>query len=314
MSSRDKDADLQELEARLHATTDAGRPEAVAKRRARGQRTARENLAALVDEGSFVEYGALALAAQRQSRSLEELIRVSPADGIVCGLGTVNGELFGAERARTMLLAYDFTVFAGTQGMMGHKKLDRMLELAAGWRVPLVLFAEGGGGRPGDVDVQTVAALDTPSFLSFAALSGRVPLVGVVSGRCFAGNAALLGCSDVIIATDNSNIGMGGPAMIEGGGLGSYKPEEIGPADVQAKNGVIDVRVEDEAEAVGGSAEVPRRSSRGRSPGGASPSRARSGARCRKTAAAPTRCGRSSRRCATRARCWSSAATSGAAS
>jgi acetyl-CoA carboxylase carboxyltransferase component len=250
MSSRDKDADLQELEARLHATTDAGRPEAVAKRRARGQRTARENLAALVDEGSFVEYGALALAAQRQSRSLEELIRVSPADGIVCGLGTVNGELFGAERARTMLLAYDFTVFAGTQGMMGHKKLDRMLELAAGWRVPLVLFAEGGGGRPGDVDVQTVAALDTPSFLSFAALSGRVPLVGVVSGRCFAGNAALLGCSDVIIATDNSNIGMGGPAMIEGGGLGSYKPEEIGPVDVQAKNGVIDVRVADEAEAV----------------------------------------------------------------
>ncbi len=250
MSADDKDPDLQKLESRLHATTDAGRPEAVAKRRARGQRTARENLADLLDEGSFVEYGALALAAQRQSRTLEDLIRVSPADGIVCGLGTVNAELFGAERAKALLLAYDFTVFAGTQGMMGHKKLDRMLELAAQWSLPVVLFAEGGGGRPGDVDVQTVAALDTPSFLSFAALSGRVPLVGVVSGRCFAGNAALLGCSDVIIATDNSNIGMGGPAMIEGGGLGSFKPEEIGPADVQAKNGVIDVRVADEAEAV----------------------------------------------------------------
>lgn len=250
MVSRDKDPDLEQLEQRLHATTDAGRPEAVAKRRARGQRTARENLADLVDDGSFVEYGALALAAQRQSRSLEELVRVSPADGIVCGLGTVNGARFSAEQARTMLLAYDFTVFAGTQGMMGHKKLDRMLALAAEWSVPVVLFAEGGGGRPGDVDVQTVAALDTPSFLSFAALSGRVPLVGVVSGRCFAGNAALLGCCDVIIATDNSNIGMGGPAMVEGGGLGSYKPEDIGPADVQAKNGVIDVRVADEAAAV----------------------------------------------------------------
>ncbi len=235
--------DDDELEERLHATTDAGRPEAVAKRRKTGQRTARENIADLVDEGSFIEYGALAVAAQRQSRSIDELVRVSPADGIVTGIGAVDG-------GRTMVLAYDYTVFAGTQGTMGHKKLDRMLAIAAAERLPVVLFAEGGGGRPGDVDVQTVAALDTPSFLAYAALSGLAPRVGVVSGRCFAGNAALLGCSDVVIATENSNIGMGGPAMIEGGGLGSFTPEQIGPVDVQSKNGVVDVRVADEAEAV----------------------------------------------------------------
>jgi len=242
--------ELAELRARLHATTDAGRPEAVAKRRKTGQRTARENIADLVDAGSFVEYGGLAIAAQRRRHSVEDLVRISPADGIVCGVGAVNGALVGEERARTMVLAYDYTVFAGTQGGMGHKKLDRMLSLAASWRLPIVLFAEGGGGRPNDTDMPLVAGLDTPSFLAFAALSGVAPRVGIVSGRCFAGNAALLGCSDVIIATEGSNIGMGGPAMIEGGGLGTFKPEDVGPVDVQSKNGVVDIRVRDEEEAV----------------------------------------------------------------
>ena len=242
--------ELAELRSRMAATTDSGRPDAVAKRRKAGQRTARENIADLVDEGTFVEYGALAMAAQRQRHAVEELARISPADGIVCGLATVNGALFDGDRARTMVLAYDYTVFAGTQGGMGHKKLDRMLALAAERRVPVVLFAEGGGGRPNDIDLPSVAGLDTTSFLRFAALSGLVPSVGIASGRCFAGNAALLGCCSVVIATDDSNIGMGGPAMIEGGGLGVFKPAEIGPVAVQAKNGVVDVRVKDEAEAV----------------------------------------------------------------
>jgi acetyl-CoA carboxylase carboxyltransferase component len=242
--------ELAELRERLSATTDAGRPDAVAKRRKTNQQTVRENIAALVDEGSFVEYGALALAAQRMRYSIDELVKKSPADGIICGVGTVNRALFDDERARTMVLAYDYTVLAGTQGLMGHAKLDRMLELAATWRLPVVLFAEGGGGRPSDVDVPTVAGLDTSSFLAFAALSGLVPRVGIASGRCFAGNAALLGCADIVIATEDSNIGMGGPAMIEGGGLGTFKPEDIGPIDVQCKNGVVDVRVRDEVEAV----------------------------------------------------------------
>jgi acetyl-CoA carboxylase carboxyltransferase component len=245
------DGKLEELRARLRATDDEARPEAVARRRKTGQRTARENVADLVDPGSFVEYGALAVAAQRSTRSLEELIEVSPADGLITGIGTVNGALFEPARARTAVLAYDYTVFAGTQGLAGHQKLDRMLALAAQGKLPVVLFAEGGGGRPNDTDTHSVAELDTTSFLAFARLSGLVPRVGIASGRCFAGNAALLGCCDAIIATDDSNIGMGGPAMIEGGGLGSFTPEEIGPADVQTKNGVIDLRVTDEAAAVG---------------------------------------------------------------
>ncbi len=244
--------DLQHVLDRHALLEDAARPQAVAKRHAQGGRTARENVADLVDPGSFVEYGGLALAAQRTRRSMAELLRMSPADGLIAGLGTVNAALVGEDRAPTVVVAYDYTVLAGTQGTMNHKKQDRIYQLAAELRRPLVLFAEGGGGRPGDVDKQhtNMASLDVPTFHGFARLSGLVPLVGIVHGRCFAGNAALLGCCDVIIATRATTLGMGGPAMIEGGGLGVFKPEEVGPAAMQHGNGVIDVLVEDEAEAV----------------------------------------------------------------
>ena len=236
-------ADLQKLLDRQALTLDASRPEAVAKRHAQGMRTARENLADLCDAGSFMEYGALAVAAQRSRRSEEDLIQNTPADGMVTGTGSVNGQ-------RIVAMAYDATVLAGTQGMRNHQKTDRMLGLALQNKLPVVLFAEGGGGRPGDVDMPIVAGLHVATFASFARLNGQVPVVGIAAGRCFAGNAALLGCSDVIIATKNSNIGMGGPAMVEGGGLGVFKPEQIGPAGVQHGNGVIDILVDDEAQAV----------------------------------------------------------------
>ncbi|WP_447588987.1 carboxyl transferase domain-containing protein [Aquipseudomonas campi] len=243
-------ADLAEVLERHDRLTDARRPQAVAKRRKTGQRTTRENLADLLDEGSFIEYGAMALAAQRRRRSPEELLELSPADGLVAGIGTVNAGQFGKEQARCMTIAYDYTVFAGTQGVINHKKTDRMLGLAEQWRLPLVLFAEGGGGRPGDTDFVGVAGLDCHTFVGLARLSGLVPTVGIVSGRCFAGNAALLGCCDVIIAARDATLGMAGPAMIEGGGLGSFTPEQVGPVSVQGPNGVIDVLVEDETEAV----------------------------------------------------------------
>jgi len=247
--------DLAEVHDRHAIGLDASRPEAVARRRASGQRTARENVEALCDPGSFVEYGPLVIAAQRRRRAVQDLIERTPADGLVAGIGTVNVDRFGPERSRCVLMSYDYTVLAGTQGQQNHRKKDRMFELAEQARLPVVFFTEGGGGRPGDTDGVGVAGLDCLAFTLFAGLSGLVPLVGITSGRCFAGNAALLGCCDVVIATEGSNIGMGGPAMIEGGGLGVYRPEEVGPVDVQVPNGVIDILVADEAEAV----EVARR-------------------------------------------------------
>ena len=243
-------ADLRELLARHAHTLDAARPEAVAKRHALGLRSARENVADLCDAGSFIEYGALAIAAQRNRRTLDDLVKNTPADGMVTGIGSINGTLFGADRSRCVVMAYDATVLAGTQGLRNHQKTDRLLGVALQQKLAVVLFAEGGGGRPGDTDMPIVAGLHVTSFASYARLSGQVPVIGIVAGRCFAGNAALLGCSDVIIATRRSNIGMGGPLMIEGGGLGVYTPEQIGPSDVQSVSGVIDVLVDDEAAAV----------------------------------------------------------------
>lgn len=244
--------ELAEMIKRHSFGLDENRPEAVAKRQKKNQRTARANVEDLCDAGSFMEYGALAIAAQRGRRSEEDLISKTPADGLIAGIGSVNNSFFGEEKSRCMVMAYDYTVLAGTQGFFNHKKMDRMLKLAHEQKTPLVLFAEGGGGRPGDVDAIGVmtAGLDLSTFGAFAKLSGRVPVVGVVSGPCFAGNAALLGCCDVIIATKNSNIGMGGPVMIEGGGLGVFKAEEVGPIDVQSENGVVDIEVADDVEAV----------------------------------------------------------------
>ena len=241
---------LAALVARNALLVDTARPDATAKRHALGLRTARENVADLCDADSFVEYGALAVAAQRARRSADDLMRNTPADGMVTGIGTVNAERFGNDTTRVVVMAYDATVLAGTQGFRNHQKTDRMLGIAYEQRLPVVLFAEGGGGRPGDVDMPIVAGLQVPTFASYARLSGRVPVVAIVAGRCFAGNAALAGCSDVIIATRTSNLGMGGPAMIEGGGLGRFRPEEVGPAVVHAQQGSIDVLVDDEAEAV----------------------------------------------------------------
>ena len=243
-------ADLEEVRQRQLLTRDEGRPAAVAKRHNQGRRTARENIADLVDDGSFVEYGALAIAAQRSRRSEEDLIANTPADGLVAGVATIGADRFGWAAAEAVVVSYDYTVLAGTQGMRNHAKTDRVFDLAARKRLPVVLFAEGGGGRPGDTDVGGHAGLDVPTFRVLAGLSGRVPLVSIVSGRCFAGNAALAGVCDVIIATPDANIGMGGPAMIEGGGLGVYPPEAIGPIDVPRHNGVVSLVARDEVHAV----------------------------------------------------------------
>jgi acetyl-CoA carboxylase carboxyltransferase component len=243
-------ADLELVLERHRVGLDAARPEAIARRRLRGRRTARENVADLVDDGSFVEYGPLVVAAQRRRRDLDDLIRNTPADGLVGGLGTVNGDRFAGRAASCIVVSYDYTVLAGTQGTQNHRKKDRLFELAEQLRVPVVFFTEGGGGRPGDTDGIGVSGLDCLAFRWFAELSGLVPLVGVAAGFCFAGNAAILGCCDVVIATEDSNIGMGGPAMIEGGGLGVHEPTSIGPIDVQAPNGVVDIVVADETAAV----------------------------------------------------------------
>lgn len=233
----------EELRRRRALTADAARPDAVERRHASGGRTARENIADLVDAGSFIEYGRFTVAAQRQRRELEDLIARTPADGLIGGTARVDGR-------PCAVLSYDYTVLAGTQGVFGHRKKDRLFELIERMRLPTVFFAEGGGGRPGDTDYPTVSSLEVRAFRLWAALSGVVPRIAIVKGRCFAGNAVIAGCSDLIVATEDSSLGMGGPAMIAGGGLGDVAPDDVGPISMQAPNGVVDVVVPDEAAAV----------------------------------------------------------------
>ncbi len=244
--------DLQSLRDRLALTLDENRLQAVQKRHARGQRMARENIADLCDENSFLEYGQLAYAAQRRRRSQEELMRESPADGIITGMGSVNGQYFGKDKSRVAVMSYDGTVMAGTQGIHGHHKTDRVLEVATELGLPLIFFTEGGGGRPGEEDFADTSAtwLNIKTFHTLACQKGWGPKIAVNSGFCFAGNAVAFGSCDLKIATRNAWIGMGGPAMIEGGGLGTFGPKEIGPAPMQAKNGLIDILAEDDTQAV----------------------------------------------------------------
>ena len=241
--------DLQESYDRHAFGLDQNRPEAVARRRKLGHRMPRENIDRLVDPGSFKEYWPLVVARQHQRNSIEALRKNTPGDGVVAGMCSINGDLFEEARSRAALVHYDYTVLAGTQGHRNHYKQDRMFELAQRFKLPLVLYGEGGGGRPGEDYIGPRVAVDTHTFTTFSQLSGLVPLVAVVNGRCFAGNTALVACSDVIIATEGSTLGMGGPAMIEGGGLGIYTPEEVGPMSTQVPNGVVDILVRDEDEA-----------------------------------------------------------------
>jgi len=242
--------DLTEVIDRHRSGLDAARPEPTGRRHEAGRRTARENVADLVDVDSFVEYGPLVIAAQRRRRGVDDLIARTPADGLVGGIGRVNGELFAGRESRVVVMSYDYTVLAGTQGQQNHRKKDRLFDVAERLQVPVVFFAEGGGGRPGDTDGLGVSGLDCWAFHDFARLSGLVPLVGITGGYYFAGNAAILGCCDVVIALEGSNIGMGGPAMIEGGGLGVFEPTAIGPLSVQRVNGVVDLVAQDDAHAV----------------------------------------------------------------
>ncbi len=242
--------DLAEALERHHYGSDEARPEAVAKRHKTNHRTVRENLADLVDPDTLVEYGSLTIAAQRRRRKVEDLMQNTPGDGMVTGIASVNGALFPEQDTQCIVMSYDYMVLAGTQGLQNHRKKDRMFELAEQLKLPVVLIAEGGGGRPGDTDGAGIAGLDCLAFQLWGELSGLVPRIGITTGRCFAGNAALLGASDVVIATEDSNIGMGGPAMIEGGGLGVFTPDQVGPMSVQVPNGVVDIAVKDEAEAM----------------------------------------------------------------
>lgn len=225
-------AELQAVWRVRQNALDRARPEAVAKRHDRGQLTARESIDAFLDAGSLVEYG-------RVTKPVRDDM-TGAADGVVMGHGTVGG-------GPVAVMAYDYAVHAGTQSYTNHRKTDRIYALAEAQRWPVVSWLEGGGARPHDMIASTRG--DTRTFVNFARLSGLVPTIGIVAGRCFAGNANLAGMCDVLIATENAVIGMAGPALVQQALGYTPTPEEIGPIDVHVRAGTVDILCKDDTAA-----------------------------------------------------------------
>ena len=210
--------------------TDQARPEAVARQRARGARTARERIDALVDPGSFREYGLLAKPAQPDLDG--------PADGIVTGLARV--------RDRPVAIAsYDYTVLAGSQGNVSNTKLARLLLIAEAHSLPVVIFSEGAGHRVQEAAMHTRGGGEA-AFPTLARLSGQVPTVCGVPGRAFAGNAIIAGLCDFVVGTRNAVIGMAGPPLVETALGERLTPEEIGAIGIHAVSGAAEAVAEDE--------------------------------------------------------------------
>lgn len=222
--------DLQEVNEYIERTLDEAHGEAVATLRERGRRTPRKNIGDLLDPDTFMEFGPPAAG--------------SVSGGTIMGFGGVNGALVGDERSRTALVYanYPYAMYSH-----GHYRQEQVHELAHDWKVPIVLFSEGQGEPP---SLSTGVGLDASVFADFAKLSGLVPLVGVNLGDCFAGNATLLSCCDVIIGTQQSTIGMNGPTVVAANGLGNYRADELGATSFQAANGNLDIVVKDDADAV----------------------------------------------------------------
>ncbi len=152
--------DLAEVLDRQAILTDERRPDAVARRRRTNQRTTRENIAQLVDPGTFAEYGGLAVAARRRTVDLNELIHTTQADSLIAGTAQVNGALFPPDKARVAVVAYDYTVLAGTQG----KKATRRKTACSSWR-------NSGACRLCCLPKAAVGAAATPTPLASARCS-----------------------------------------------------------------------------------------------------------------------------------------------
>lgn len=225
--------ELQAVIDAQHALQDAARPAAVEFQHRRGRSTVREVLASLADPHTFVEYGGLARPAVKEMSG--------PADGMVMGTARIEGR-------HTDLVLYDYSVYAGTQSVINHLKLTRMLEHALRWRYPVVMWLDGGGARTQDLLLP--ARSKATCFTVFGKLSGLVPTVGVVPGNAFAGHANLAGMCDFLIGLKGSALGMGGPPLVESALGVKLRPTDIGPAEMHEKSGVYDLVVEDDGAAI----------------------------------------------------------------
>jgi acetyl-CoA carboxylase carboxyltransferase component len=229
---------LDDLRLRRDRALGMGGDDRVARQRDLGKLPVRERLDLLVDPGSFVEYG---LLADHMDPGLAEKGYLA-ADGVVAGIGQIDGR-------RVALLAYDFTVMAGSMGAIGEHKTARMRELALRQRIPVVWLLDSGGARIQSMTGSTFAGAGA-LFREQVTLSGVVPQVGAMLGHCAAGTAYIPALTDFIpMVKGTSSMALGGRHLVKAATGEDVSEEEMGGSAVHNKvSGVADQEVDSDEE------------------------------------------------------------------
>lgn len=227
----------EELEGKKAEFRAMGGDERVARQHSQGKLTVRERLDRLFDTGSFTEYG---LLAHHQSQSPAMQGKNTPADGVVTGIGEINGR-------KVALIAYDFTVMAGSIGMVGEIKAGRIRELALRERIPLVWLIDSAGARIQEA-TGSMFARTGDLFREQVIMSGVIPQVAAMMGPGAAGTAYIPGLADFVpMVKGTSNMALAGPHLVKAAVGEDVSAEDMGGSKVHNKiSGVADREVDDD--------------------------------------------------------------------
>jgi acetyl-CoA carboxylase carboxyltransferase component len=218
-----------------------GGAEAIAKQHAEGKLTVRERVARLFDPGSFQEIGLLATHANISSAMKG---RDTPADGVVTGFGKINGR-------PASLIAYDFTVMAGSMGRTAEVKCNRAREIALSKRMPMIWLIDSAGARIQEAIGSTFAGSGF-LFREESIMSGVVPMVAAMMGPGAAGTAYIPALADFVpMVKGTSHMALGGPPLVKAVVGEDISAEELGGSKVHTEiSGVADLEVADDAECI----------------------------------------------------------------
>ena len=227
-------AELQEKKAKVR---EMGGAERVQRQHDQSKLTVRERLDLLFDEGTFVEFGILG---HHQSQSPAMQGKFTPADGVVTGIGDIDGR-------KACVIAYDFTVMAGSMGMVTEIKASRMRELALRERVPLIWLVDSAGARIQEA-TGSMFARTGDLFREQVIMSGVVPQVAAMVGPGAAGTAYIPGLADFVpMVKGTSNMALAGPHLVKAAVGEDVSAEDMGGSKVHTKfSGVADLEVADD--------------------------------------------------------------------
>ena len=232
---------VEDLHERRERARLGGGPEKIERQHAADKLTARERIALLIDEGTFVELG---IHAQPHFSQQAMAGRDAPADGVITGYGKVDGRLVA-------LAAYDFTVMAGSMGYTGETKVARIREMALSKRMPMVWLLDSAGARIQEA-VGSLFAGSGHLFREEVVASGVVPQVAALMGPCAAGTAYIPGLADFVpMVKGRGSMALAGPHLVRAAVGEDVTQEELGGSRVHCrKSGVGDLEVSDDEECI----------------------------------------------------------------